>query len=175
MKKTSPSSVKTLIITDLGWGTGEEAEKEGADIAKYMLELHGIELDYTHVTAIGVGTLDEIKPDLIIMDYGGAHGSYGNHGYVQVDAAIKWAQEHPSKLLLVYTQYTLYMVEDVMDFKDLPDNVLPWSPDPSYTKLRWDKYQEEVALKIRHWYGIPEPEEPDPEEYKIDLNKPGRG
>lgn len=169
--------IKTLIINDMGGGGGMSPEEEAEQIAYYMKELHDIDLDWTHTTALGVGTLDEINPKFIILDYGGAAMGYGNNGYVQVDAVVRWAIEHPSRLLLIYTAYTLYMVDDVMEFEDLPDNILPWDPTSDYKKKadaadRFD-YMDIVAIKIRHWYGLPEPEEPDPEDYKLDT-PPGR-
>lgn len=162
--------VKTLIISD---PATKDPYKDSEDIANYLKDAHGLDLDWTHMEALGVDTLDEFKPDFIVMDYGGTAMSYGNSGYVQVDAVVKWALEHPSKLVLIYTFHTMYMVEDVMDFEDLPDNILGWSNDPLKTKLRWKDWQDHVALKIRHWYDLPEPDEPDPDDYKLN-EPPGR-
>jgi hypothetical protein len=164
--------VKTLIVCD---PATNDPLKDAEDIASYLEDAHGIVLDWTHLEAVGVKTLGEIKPDFIVLDYGGTSMAYGNSGYVQVAEFVKWAKEHPSKLLLIYTSHTMYMVDDVLDFEDAPDNVMEWVPDPLKTKKKYFDHQDEIALKIRHWYGMPEPEEPDPDQYKLDLKKPGRG
>ena len=62
--------VKTLIITDPSGGAGMGPEEEADFIAKYLAELHGIVLNYTHSTSAHI--LDEVKPSLVILDYGGA-------------------------------------------------------------------------------------------------------
>jgi len=144
--------IKTLIITDpTSWA--EEPEEEAATIARYMEELYGLDLDWTSETAAQI--LDDVDPDLVILDYGGAAMGYSGGGRRQVDEVVRWAKEHPSRLVLVYTTLTLIMVEDVLDLDELPDNILAWDPQPGKMlgKDRWE-HMEKVTLKIKHWYGV---------------------
>lgn len=168
--------IKTLIIADPSGSAGMEPEEEADFIARYMAELHGIVLNYTITT--GAHMLDEIKPDLVILDYGGAMMGYGDTAFSQVSYVLKWAEEHPSKLVLIYTLFTTWMVHEVYEDIIPLDNVLFWDPSDKYRRsMTWDKkdsHQAELALKIRHWYGLPEPED-DSADYNIDdLKTPGR-
>lgn len=170
--------IKTLIIADPSGGAGMEPEEEADFIANYMAEAHGIVLNYTITTAAHV--LDEVKPNLVILDYGGAMMGYGDTAWRQVDYVLKWAEEHPSKLVLIYTLFTTWMVHEIQEDIDPLDNVLFWDPSDKYRRsLKWeerDAHQEEVALKIKHWYGIPDQKEAKPEPYikNLLLKTPGR-
>ena len=157
------------MILDPSGSVGMEPEEEAESIAKYLAELYGIALNYTVTT--GAQLLDEVKPDLVILDYGGAMMGYGDTAFNQVDYVLKWAEEHPSKLVLIYTLFTTWMVHEIQEDIDPLDNVLFWDPSDKYKhSLKWqerDAHQEELALKIRHWYGAPDPEEPDPKDYQL--------
>lgn len=166
--------IKTLMILDPSGSVGMEPEEEAESIAKYLAELYGIVLNYTVTT--GAQLLDEVKPDLVILDYGGAMMGYGDTAFSQVDYVLKWAEEHPSKLVLIYTLFTTLMVHEIQEDIEPLDNVLFWDPSDKYRRsLKWeerDTHQEELALKIRHWYGVPDPEKPDPKDYQLKI--PGR-
>lgn len=170
------TKIKTLIIADPAGGVGNTPEEEGDFMAKYLAEVHGIVINYTVTTA--AQTLDEAKPDLVILDYGGAMMGYGDGAWRQVDYVLKWAENHPSKLVLIYTLFTTWMVHEIQEDINTLDNVLFWDPSDKYRRsMPWDeraKHQEVVALKIRHWYGVPEPEpeEINPDDYKLET--PGR-
>lgn len=154
--KVMTKRIKTLIIADPSGGAGMEPEEEADFIARYLAEMHGLVIDYTITT--GAQTLDEAKPDLVILDYGGAMIGYGDTAYSQVKYVLKWAEEHPSKLVLIYTFFTTWMVHEIQEDIDPLDNVLFWDPLDKYRRsLPWEEkdiYQAELALKIRHWYGI---------------------
>jgi len=166
--------IKTLMILDPSGSLGMEPEEEAESIAKYLAELYGIVLNYTVTT--GAQLLDEVKPDLVILDYGGAMMGYGDTAFSQVDYVLKWSGEHPSKLVLIYTLFTTWMVHEIREDIEPLDNVLFWDPCDKYRRsLKWeerDTHQEELALKIRHWYGVPDLKEPDPKDYQ--LKTPGR-
>ena len=169
--------IKTLIITDPTGGAGMDPEEEADFIARYMAEVHGVVLDYIHSTA--AQAIKEVKPHLVILDYGGASIGYGDAGYSQIEYVLKWAEDHPSKLVRIYSLFTTWVVHEIQEDIEPLDNVLFWDPsEKEYRRsLPWEEreeHQEELALKIRHWYGLPEPDD-NLDEYKIDdLITPGR-
>lgn len=64
--------------------------------------------------------------DLVIIDYGGASLGYGSAtATVEVDAACRWAENHPGALVVIWTKYTAMLYEDELqaEFGHL-DNVL---------------------------------------------------
>jgi len=172
-----PTRVKTLIITDPTGGAGMSPEEEADFIARYMAEMYGIVLNYVHSTA--AQSLKEVQPHLVILDYGGASIGYGDTGYHQIEYVLKWAEDHPSKLVLIYSLFTTWMVHEIQEDIEPLDNVLFWDPsDKEYRRsLPWDerdKHQNELALKIRHWYDLPEPDGTIDEGQIDDLITPGR-
>lgn len=165
--------IKTLIITDYMGTSVAEPEEEAVNIARLFKQDFDIDLNWTHQTA--ANNLENINPKLIIIDYGGLlPGS--DVDIHQMRAVLNWAQDHPSRLVLIWTSFTAniwkYELED--EFKEA-DNVLLWEPGESTHFFSFDeaeKHQAEVVMKIRHWYNLPKPKPPDLSEYHSNLKTP---
>ena len=168
--------IKTLIVTDYMGTLTQEPEEEAEDIARQFQQDYKIELDWTHQTA--ANNLDEVNPKLIIIDYGGIMPGSDTDLH-QVRAVGKWAQAHPSRLVLIWTSFTSRIWKfDLEDEFDEMDNVLLWEPGGEYyhSSTPFDELQEhqqETILKIRYWYNIPEPTA-EPTEPVLKLKPPGR-
>lgn len=120
-------TIKTLIIMDYMGGSDMTPEEEAAHIAEQFDVLHGIRLNYdfsSHANDIW----REYK--LIIMDYGGAAGMGADDTIVyQFREVTRWAEEHPSRLVLFWTSCTsrFWHWEIKDEFEDLA-NVLFYDP-----------------------------------------------
>lgn len=171
-------TIKTLIITDVMGAGGLEPAEEAKEIAYLFKQLYDITLDWQHEEH--AGTIEEHDPKLIIIDYGGMLPGQSTD-VQQVTEVIKWAQDHPSRLVLIWTTFTAriwkFDLED--EFQDL-DNVLLWRPfldGSSYAPISFDEmdaYEKEVVLKLRHWYDLPAPRDLS-EQYKIKNIKTPEG
>lgn len=53
--------------------------------------------------------------DVLVVDYGGLHGAYGDIVYRYSDAVAKWADEHPGKLVVLWTSFTCNMYRTVFE------------------------------------------------------------
>ena len=61
--------------------------------------------------------------DILVIDYGGMSISGAwEAAFQQVKAARRWAEEHPTSILLIYTQYTWHIYEEIqLEFGELPN------------------------------------------------------
>jgi len=126
------------------------------DLAKEVLKDEGIDAEFiperSDVMPFNPLDLrDQVPaPDIVLIDYGamsimGAHdGALSNVRYV-----LKWAEDHPSSAVIVWTQFTQFLVDEVYQqfAKDAPENVFIYQTG-----------REKGWPAIRRWLGIEEPQ-----------------
>jgi hypothetical protein len=154
--KPEGKPIKTLIVTGYMGSLGERPEEEAAYIARLFLELYGMQLDYTHTTAV-----NEIDASyrLVIIDYGGLMPGAESAAEWQVRAVCEWAEEHPSRLVLIWSLFTAKIWKsEVEDHFHEQSNILLWVPvdDRGWSALKLDeetKYQNKVTDTIKALLG----------------------
>jgi hypothetical protein len=120
---------KVLFLRDIPWDDDDEKEIE---FAKSVLQDEGINPVFIGPEAretwvpIPPDFLDQVTPDIVLIDYGGmaimgAHdGALSNVRYI-----LEWAEDHPSAAIIVWTQFTQFLADEIYeDFgKNAPANV----------------------------------------------------
>ena len=111
---------------------------------------------------MGVDKVTERHLDLLVIDYGGVLPGTDMPMW-QIREALRWAEEHPSSLLYLYTTHTrrIYEYELKDQFGHLENVDYRYDSDPR---------GEEIIQRVRLWLGIAELELPSVEKLKV----PGR-
>lgn len=93
----------------------------------------------------GVHMLRDKDIDMLIVDYGGI-ARLGQMSAVewQMNEARKWADEHPSKLMILWTPFTSQYYKEFNETLPAIENVLH-----NYSG-EWEK----ICPKIKQWYGV---------------------
>lgn len=118
---------RVLVIRDYPFSGGDD-DTEIANI-KLALENENIEAKIVG-DEIAPQMVDQIKADLIFVDYGGMSimGSHDTALY-NLRYILNWAEDHPSVPVIIWTMFTARLVEDAYEkemsqaFKDAPANV----------------------------------------------------
>ena len=166
--------IRVAWVNDLGGSLGlspeEEVEKEFGRLAwrlGYKLELVAHDRFMENV--------DRLDIDLLVVDYGGASSSYSDTPWTQLESACRWAQEHPGRLVLLYSAFTGKMYERLVKYESAKEleseNVMYWHL-PGWQHSLDDEVEQQD--RIRAWFvgGEFEPyEDPAPISH---LNTPGR-
>ena len=90
--------------------------------------------------------LRRVNLDVLVIDYGGMAVSWGwDTAIVNVDATLRWAEDHPSSLLLFWSDYTRLVFERELEssFGPLPQNVMASGPG-----CCWIDMLDEVARRF---------------------------
>jgi hypothetical protein len=106
--------------------------------------------------------LKEKEVDMVVVDYGGMSLMGGwdtakaNIGYV-----CQWAEDHPSKAVLIWTTYTALVYQDELEeqFGELK-NIFFRFPDDPHHLLRvqdFDDHRNRLRKELRVWFGVEEP------------------
>jgi hypothetical protein len=109
--------VSVVTDTTSAWG-------DDLDEAEVSSDFHFIRQELEHF--LGEGTFEIIyeahrwpneaeRPDCIVVDYGGAYIAERWSAMSLMRTALKWADDHPSKLLLLWTPYSGRAFEEVID------------------------------------------------------------
>lgn len=146
--------IKTLIITD---PLTDETPQEEIESITHWLGWNYIPIEATHsYTPI---VLEDTKPELVVVDYGAISVSGGwDTARSNISYICQWAKDHPGKLVLIWTYFTaqVYLSELQGEFQS-EGNILFWcSPSEMYPGVKEEeKYQEEISVKIRRWFNLP--------------------
>lgn len=141
-------TIKAAIVTDLG--SNDPAEEVESIV--YELETC-LEANVSVVVqGRGVHVLTLKTFDLLVLDYGGASVAGGTQDLVewQIRCACEWAENHPGKVLLLWTSYTAleygYELEAV--FGHLDNVMVRFGTKP------WNMHDEDesVFTKIQRWF-----------------------
>lgn len=133
--------IRISIVTDFPMHCPAEEERE--EIAN---ELRGW-LGETELVYAGFNLLEACNkmPDLLLLDYGGAYttGTSDTIGY-NLRYARQWAEDHPGKLLVLWTRFTgdAYKVEAEEELGPLDNVCYPSSP----------VFRAEMLGKIKGWF-----------------------
>lgn len=115
------------------------------DSIQYHLEDMGLDIEVIHK----VHRIDQIgEPDLLVVDYGGLSigGAYDVARW-HMKAATQWAVDHPGRLMLVWSQFTQFLYEDVLeDFRGELDNIVP------FYEGDYDEATKKTEEKIKAWF-----------------------
>ena len=112
--------IKVAVVFD---PDGFTPEKHGYLIETF-LGANGIEAKVV-TTGFGMHIMDRSDAEILVIDYGGMSicGS-GDVALRQVHEAIRWADEHPGGLLVIWSDFTASLYYEVKEgFKHL-DNVV---------------------------------------------------
>jgi len=128
-------------------------EEEDEELARMVrdLEREGIKPEIVFDIRYPPGATEPI-PDLLIIDYGGM-SAMGAHGIAlfNVKHALKWMDDHPGKLIIIWTMFTEYLFKEAieeMEIKERNNVILIGS-------LKMDEL-DEAWSKVRLWFGIDE-------------------
>jgi hypothetical protein len=152
------------IVVD--WmGSGDfTAEEEIDEIMKRLGSwLKGASLKLAaHSYSVHQSTKEHI--DLLVLDYGGVLPGADDMVNSQMREAKEWAENHPSGLLFLYTDYTrqLYEAEIGSELDEINNVVFRHQEDSIF---------EGLVGRMRRWFGLPE--EPNSEAHDH-LIAPGR-
>lgn len=154
-KACSQRTLAVFMVND-HWGGGgmkppEEFERQ-ADHLEAMLRVR--------TKRLGRGETFQDVPegvDVLFFDYGGMAGAYGTNVFAdRCGEVVRWAEDHPSALVLVTSSYTW----DVGGFEHgevarmlkrehaIPANVMPTH--------NWRVGAGDEWVPIRAWLGLPE-------------------
>jgi hypothetical protein len=147
----------------MGW-SGQTPEEERDEIIEMLriTTLEGAEVKLVAYSNSVHGVTDT-PMDLFVLDYGGMLPGADDMVRHQIRNAIKWAEDHPGKLLYLYTDFTRrwYQWEFDENFSGL-DNIV--------YRFAHDHLGDEVEAKIRLWFGL----EKIDRKIKGELKVPGR-
>lgn len=134
--------LKIGIVVDPSGYTLEEEQKIIAGNFCYS----GIPVD---VRFIEHGMKDFNKSvDVLVIDYGGMD-IFGSPAMAreQVRLACKWAEEHPGKVLFLFTKHTSAIYKDELEseFADLNNIIFCYN---------WDTYREDGYDKLVEWFSL---------------------
>jgi hypothetical protein len=104
--------------------------------------------------------LKDTSADLVIIDYGGMSLMGGwdtakaNIGYV-----CQWAEDHPSKVVLIWTNYTarVYLDELENHFGQLNNIFFRFPNDPFHLfgVKEYDDHRNNLRKALKTWFGEP--------------------
>jgi len=135
-------TLKAFYLIDFMGSAGKEPEQEVADTMKAFADL-GLPVELSGWSY----SFDDIENypfiDIVILDYGGVLPGADDMVRGQLRAAWQWAEEHPSKLMIVYSLYTWRMYSDEMNeaFGELANVVCAFA----------DMHYSDVVLK---WFNV---------------------
>lgn len=138
----------------------DDVEQEQQEILE-NLSLYLSDIEFVIGSASFTEELLSRSFDVLILDYGGV--SAGAQGLVdfQIRTACKWAEEHPNKLLILWTDHTAWEYEQGLkeEFPDLANIFYRFGQPFSYSA---DNSDETFGKAVRLWFGQTEPPTQEP-------------
>lgn len=138
-------AIKTLCVFDPMISAGMTADEQAAQEIEALREIDL--LDVVLIARLdGMIRVKDYDPDLLLIDYGGLSAQYGcwERAVTEVEYACKWAEDHPGKLMVIWTYFTSRLYREVEDqFKHLT-NVLVRTMDRDS--------DEKVLAGMRAWF-----------------------
>lgn len=148
--------IRTCFIFDFMGDLEEEVEgaiMELDTICGYVGDKHLPISIVTKSTALN-SEIMKTSYDLMVIDYGGLSAG-SSTGRMQVDAACRYAENHPGCLVVIWTGYTSYIYEDELEekFGHLDNITKRYDGDNAYENLDG---KPAFLKKFRNWFGIKE-------------------
>ena len=148
--------VKIVIVTDVYCDEPEKERQEIAAAFKHQLEfvLGGERLDvFVMGTGRGVHEVADKTADVLILDYGAAAFGSRDMGIWQVRDGCRWAEEHPGRVLLLWTSHTnrLYKDELEQEYRHLTNVIYRFDEPLDYDHDNWGDPAFEA---IARWLGL---------------------
>jgi hypothetical protein len=139
-------------VNDAYGSGGGTADEEAADDIKRLESTLEYKLESV-VIGRHMSDVADKDIDLLAFDYGGAAHSYSNTPLIELKAMIKWAEEHPGRLVILYSQMTGRMysryVKSEFFVGSVPSNIRYWHlPD---IHASWDDDTRERE-NIAAWF-----------------------
>ena len=140
--------IRVAWVNDIVGSAGRTAEEEAAEEFQRLQQDLGYKLEMVAHSRF-VRSVDQVDIDVLVFDYGGASGSYSDTPQTQLELSCQWAQEHPGRLVLLYSSFTGRMYERLVKheaYKELEsDNVMYWHlPGYEHTVRDDIKHQDQV-------------------------------
>lgn len=166
--------IRVAWVNDIVGSLGRSPEEEVAEEIVELQEDLGYKMDLVAHDRF-MENVDQLDIDLLVFDYGGASSSYSDTPWTQLEAACRWAQEHPGRLVLLYTTFTGKMYRNLLRYESAKnlgsENIMYWWP-PTYAGPDEDEAQKE---HVKAWFvgGDFEPYwQPDPNPPHAGLKVP---
>jgi len=174
-------TIKTAFIFDPSPAYMDQTLEEEARFA--IMELEGIfnlrgrqhlDIEVAFVGEYVSKEFSQGRYDLVIIDYGGM-SSMGASGTAasQIDAVCRYAQEHPSCLVVIWTGYTAEVYEDEVEehFSGVDNIVARYKAFQVFGNLDG---RPEFIEKLTHWFSaeIEKAKAQDPRMGDFKLNTP---
>lgn len=136
--------IRVFYLIDFMGSADTSPEEEVQETIRHFLEL-GVPVELLawsfsfHVINDFPGT------DMVILDYGGVMPGCGDMVTGQIRDVWKWAQDHPGKLVVVYSSFTWAMYSDEMirEFGKLKNVCYAFAEGMDYDDLILQWYQVE--------------------------------
>lgn len=147
-----------VYLRDIPWDEGTPQTE--VDLLCAVLVREGINPNFLGHESAGMPIpptfLDDAipVPDIVVVDYGGMSIMGAHDGALScVRYILRWADNHPSSVIIIWTRFTQFLVDEVYDAaKGAPANVFVYQT--GHEELAWPA--------IRQYLGIQEPtDEPD--------------
>ncbi len=115
--ETGIRTVKALVVLDPAGQYDKEPDREFAEIRQIYEEDFHLKLDAVRADVFNPGQAD--RAEIVIFDWGGA--SLGNDlmGH-QLRALMRWADDHPSALVIIRSALSWSYLQDEIEAKQLP-------------------------------------------------------
>ncbi len=115
--ETAIRTVKALVVLDPAGLWDKEPDREFAEIRQIYEEDFHLKLDAVRADVFDPGQAD--RAEIVIFDCGGA--SLGNDpmGH-QLRALMRWAEDHPSALVIIRSALSWSCLQDEIEDEQLP-------------------------------------------------------
>lgn len=149
-----PEKLKVYALFDFMGSSDKTTEEEAADAIE-QLAVEGIEAELVGCTSYITDDMNH-SVDMLLVDFGGVMPGAQDTIDSNLREVRKWAEEHPGKLVVIWTQFTAEMYYNAVDseFGDI-DNVIYL-----FASMHHDDFYEStfdrmdtMYDKIRAWYG----------------------
>jgi hypothetical protein len=142
------NKIRVGMLLDNSWF--ETQEEEARAILRSLRGYLGEDSIKSWVVSRGFSTLlkAEVPYDLLVVDYGGAsiQGAWDLAEW-EIRSCLEWGREHPSSLVLIWTDYTERVYRDALEEAfGHPDNLF-------FRYTEGKEAYDAFASKLRVWFG----------------------
>lgn len=147
-------AVAIAIVTDVYC---DDPCAERAEIAEqFQRQLESVVNEPLNVevkaTGRGIHEVKDVIVDVLILDYGAAQFGATEMGRWQSRDARKWAEDHPGKILLLWTSFTKQLYEtEWSQYDNLPNVIYRWEEPPLEAD---DDLMDHAFAAIAVWLGL---------------------
>lgn len=149
------NEVRIAIVTDSYMDGVDEERQQIAETFESELRTA---LDGADVRAITVGAgrgvhqVADKTCDVLILDYGAATFGCHDMGIWQVRDGCKWAEEHPGRVLLIWTSFTQQLYREIEHkYRHLNNVIYHWSESLEHDDMQGPN---PAIIKVAQWIGL---------------------